>query len=1365
MTQGERPTRSGQQDIIDEVVWNQLPGFWSKVMDPSDRDALSALYESYFSVLDAEYIRLHEIDKSKAIHTCPVWSQRRWLRLDLNRYHELRAWLRFLSGDLPGVQSGAKRSDDVAKCTDDAPSHARHWHINFPFVVSTAADPERRTIELGLPISAALTEVYKMSEDASGRLVGTRLLPETGFEVLPNQTGLRIVKASPGDLFEVRVGFDLSGSSYQALAPTVVHAPRMLSNNVAQIPADMNTGYPIHALIVRNAPAGSDQRITLTNTEDFQTRREFIPFTGDSNGAQYGRSGQLVLPPGTIIGERDVLLLFGLHIGEMRFMHNHATEMWTVSANNANPSGQRTLHPTVYIPPSIFSDGTMFTQERQLFIDGKLISPQDYQYDPISNEIVLKTPLVFSDSVTVQLQYESQQQGTTTAMEAMHLHFSCMIAKARTEQEWRRYDTGLESDDDTDTQGSFDSFGTTNIVYVDTLVDLASLEVYVNGVLQRPGTSYVATHDGARTRLTFAINIEEKPILIVYQRTAAVYQYGAYDLQAGAYGFTQESLNRVLFDLDSLAKSFESAFGSSISNLSALVQAAHTAAAGGNPFLTLFFDEFPEYGALPIDADNQPFAAAIMRDLESSDTQLIDIPFMVDHVRDPTIRYQAGVDYEVVDGGISSARDLLAPRGEDDEEPGVWWCPVVLLDERLLAKSFGALLNDIDASSESYRDRLAANLRLRFTGPTVDAVQKAASVMLGSPVFTQDSVVQRVFDRRTGWSVTIVDDAGTRQQVETLPEGSRLPTVNQVMIPGQTVSQPLVHSGTLAALDYWKDNALHVMDDWRGSKIGAKAGDQLRLQLFDPRDPTAEPVWALFTIKALSTTDTAFGVRTVVTLDYSSALAPTTSSVFQIIRNAGPPYAAFEGFVASVVPETEKVLQTELEEFVLDPRLGLAHYVGDAVFRGDPVYQSLATFYDDGVRPGWHWINAADARRAWESRQARTGETRYATVSSGSNGFGLMSLSPVSPQPVRGTEVWFEPQAGEGRRFTVVGLRGAQHLIYPDPGETLSGEVTLTVSAISEDQRARQFYEVSARNTEGARPSATLKHTITVNADAILLSHGENFPNAGVLHIFPAQGGVVEVTYFGRRGNEFYDLAWPGTFPALTSPDGAVNRRIPGGTRVEAVWAFIDKRLNPAFVDLVQARVKRDYSTVSGKAVVDERNADEYYALLRSSAAVLETNAASQPRPLIKALRDTLPSGSTLVVKTRHVIVDDYEAQVSEGIFAEDTAWQWVPFTTVYSSPQGTVTNQRLEIASNLLSCAIRVDITDANTAEAPTVVWSVRTIRGTPAGVRLSDPTGVSTRLSGLEAGGEYRLTCEITSATGYSRSEYLTVVATGAP
>ena len=146
------------REVVDELVWSRMSRFWSRDIDPDDREALTAVYESYLKALDADYVRLHQINDAKSIKTCPIYTQRRWLRLDLNRYQELQAWLRFLSGGLKAFSGGDDGSltpsgTDTAECLNPPTAHTKHWHIHFPFRINgSQPDPGRRTINFHYPI-------------------------------------------------------------------------------------------------------------------------------------------------------------------------------------------------------------------------------------------------------------------------------------------------------------------------------------------------------------------------------------------------------------------------------------------------------------------------------------------------------------------------------------------------------------------------------------------------------------------------------------------------------------------------------------------------------------------------------------------------------------------------------------------------------------------------------------------------------------------------------------------------------------------------------------------------------------------------------------------------------------------------------------------------------------------------------------------------------------------------------------------------------------------------------------------------------------------------------------------------------------
>src|SRR5271157_3315316 len=124
-------TRSLQADLIDQILWGNISSFWARGYDPENRNALSAIYEAYFNVLDAENIRLFELNQAKSLPSCPVITQRRWVRLDLNKYQQMKAFLQYINLNAKvNVQPGDLFNDSIPDLA------AEHWHLSFPWRIN-----------------------------------------------------------------------------------------------------------------------------------------------------------------------------------------------------------------------------------------------------------------------------------------------------------------------------------------------------------------------------------------------------------------------------------------------------------------------------------------------------------------------------------------------------------------------------------------------------------------------------------------------------------------------------------------------------------------------------------------------------------------------------------------------------------------------------------------------------------------------------------------------------------------------------------------------------------------------------------------------------------------------------------------------------------------------------------------------------------------------------------------------------------------------------------------------------------------------------------------------------------------------------
>jgi len=112
---------SPQGETMDYLVWDRLSAFWKTSFAEEDRQALNAIYEAAAGVLDAEMVRLAEINAAKGVFSCPIYTQRRWVRLDLNRYKELKAFLSYVTtGELSGVGAGCGAASTSTDPNDDS---------------------------------------------------------------------------------------------------------------------------------------------------------------------------------------------------------------------------------------------------------------------------------------------------------------------------------------------------------------------------------------------------------------------------------------------------------------------------------------------------------------------------------------------------------------------------------------------------------------------------------------------------------------------------------------------------------------------------------------------------------------------------------------------------------------------------------------------------------------------------------------------------------------------------------------------------------------------------------------------------------------------------------------------------------------------------------------------------------------------------------------------------------------------------------------------------------------------------------------------------------------------------------------------
>lgn len=1314
---------------IDELVWSRLSAYWSENYNSLDREAVSTLYAGLYQVLDAELVRLYQINDCKGIETNPIYTQRRWLRLDLNHYAELRDWLQYVANYNRESGTSLSTGDRTISCKA-IDQHAKHWHMNFPWVMpanTAQGDVASRSIPLGYITTPALVEIYRMSDAGPVRLLYNE---SVGFLLADDGKTIIIQGVPAGVALECHVGFNFSAPEYDGYRPVVRLVDTLDPPNGIIVPDRFGAGYPVHAMVVTSVPNGSSAGFTQTNDADFNTRRRFIPWTDNpATGVFRTNSTRLSLPPSVSLSASDRVFLFAMEPGEYNVNHEHLRISKTITALQNGGSTVSSVLLDVAVLPGLFGSVGFLGNELRLFVNGLYQEPDSYRYDYSTGRVDFATPVNIPSSTPMRFDLcWSFEQRAAVGTVPSHVHQECILLSAHTEPTFETFDDGGTYDDEADSLSPYFDISTfTNIIQLDFNPEPAQLELTANGILQTPGYDYTADVVDGSTRLAFMHDIEGQKVVLSYRSSAMVYGYGLSDIFGSAAAapslFSDSAAAAVL--------EFKATRQSSSLSMAVLLDAASIYAAGGNPMLALFYDEFAEYSGLSVDMPGLTLTAVQARAIESADTTLLSIPFLVDHVVNPTVRLQQGVEYNVTDGEIQATSDLTAKRAADDAAPGVWWCPLVVLDERSLAKNFGFLLGDVRSSSAAYRDALRANLNLRYSGPTPAAMATAACAYLGSPFFSADGVVTFVGKTPIAWAVTAVSDDGTRQLPYTLPAGVVLPAAGDRVYVGQPVSSAAFVK-SIDQLVSWTSDQMIVTDDI--SRI--RAGDSVYLHLTDADGNLA---WVPRMVTGTSIVPSVLGSQYVLTFAERTDLTPATPFELRSFVPGPPPFFGFDGYVHSIKPVEQEVIQTTSEQIPVPAGFSSSWSAGDNVFRATPVFPGIAEVYDSVSRPGWHWEYPTITGAVTD---------RKVVITASPGDYSTAVFDPAYPTLLpRSTVEVVQPSDLATLKFTVVGSSGSTVFLNPPAGfaGTFSGSAVIT-SPIAADA-----FEFPAPRRNGQLPTSAFAAQVRYGDPVVLLSLPSYFTASGRCRVVLPTAQAVEFDYSGKVGGALLGVTWEADAAAL---DG--DLLFPTGAYVIQVSEYATKRINPAFRSVVQALVTRDRNSFTNQPVLNESNVDTYYDLLRASSAVIETTAVQRPSPLKELLADTMPAGTTAVLLTKHKLRDN-------GAFNPvDYSTFYGAMTLALSSPDGTITADVLALSTGVTTCSVAAAVVDPSNTGTIVYKWSVQSLTVSSPGLSISDPTISRPRISGMMSGGRYYLTIVAINGRGTQVSQSITIEVT---
>jgi hypothetical protein len=1152
-------------DIIDELIWSRVSKFWTTVYDQNDREALSSIYEAYLHVLDAEYVRLWEIDASKSIATAPTATQRRWLRLDVGKYTRLRDWLRKASGADSAAASGG-----VGTCAVPDPT-PKHWHLAFPVAVSNDRSltlAQARVITVGFPIIPQTVKLW----NSNGQLLATS-------DYTVGDTTITLNVGTRGEAFWAEMAWDFNGADYNGFRPIMAFASAGPAANKVTIPSSFYRAFPVAALVVEEPPLSTSIGFVRTNTPTFSTRQTFVGYTA---GARQDNAATLELPFNVPTGAK--VLLFGVTEGEYTTVHRHQ------NVESALPVGTHySWQLPVPLARGIFGSVGLFGNPLSLFIDGLYVPPTDYSYDVQTNEITFRTAIVVQPAELagrgIRLDYQTEALVAAQTDATFHTHLSCVVKPRESALIFKTFDdAGLfDTSDDVDEEvGTFDDSVTTSTVTLDGAIPVNTLAVFQSTRYRAKDRDYIVRLTDTGYTIS-VVSLDTSELRVDGFREGRLVSYSRANL-TGSYGFfaVPQNLEGLLGELNGVPISAEER------NL--FTEAARVAAAGGNPMLVLFYDEFPELEGYGLNATGLAYDARTMRNLESADTKLLSIPYLVDHVYKPTVRLEQGVDYDIVDGNIESSVDLSTV--------GVWWCPLVVLDERLLAKNFGTVLGDVRDTAVGYREALRANLNLRYNGPTYSAMQDTLSVFLGSPAFTTDATVRGVETVVLGYDITVQDrSTGASTSVRVSADASPLPAVGAVVHVGQSLLTPPIYEFIPTVIS-WTGDVL-ILD---GDYYQAKAGDRLSISL---TQELGQAGYLTTTIGSVTTRPNLLTTETHIRLIEKLPGSIAANARVRITRVTGRPLSPYDGTITAVTADVVHELVTSAERIRMLPGRSTPWRRGQAVSAGMAVHPDLVRVFDT-ASGDWH-----------KERSVQSTAVFDATLSRG-NGFAVANVALTD---YVGYEASFV-SAGLTRKFNIVAVRDGQTLLSPNVAAETPGLLAPILPS-------RFTYPVSGITD-------SLREITFTTATSVALLDGRQFPDAGLAAIGTAETGIALFEFRGRISGRLANVKWRAQY----------GYSFPAGTFVRLMARHEETRVRPSFVSAVQERAA-DPETIGG-LTINELNADDYFRLLSPSMLVVETTSADNITVMRQLVEDCSPPSSAAHILAVHAVDDSLPFHISD---------------------------------------------------------------------------------------------------------------------
>ena len=432
-------------------------------------------------------------------------------------------------------------------------------------------------------------------------------------------------------------------------------------------------------------------------------------------------------------------------------------------------------------------------------------------------------------------------------------------------------------------------------------------------------------------------------------------------------------------------------------------------------------------------------------------------------------------------------------------------------------------------------------------------------------------------------------------------------------------------------------------------------GDTVRMQMQDRVYGLV--AWVTLTVVSVEVKTNTMTPHYIVSFSRATNYDPFNGAKFRVYRNNGAPYASIDGTISAVDPILTKYLALEDgTRYFVDLGSPEVFAIGEAVYRGDPLDPSVALVYDDITRPDWYKYRTQDFQSNLRgSVQFATGllGSGYATVQPNGEDYAYVTLSPAPVTTLqRGTRLEVTLDVDASKHTFEVGGEGANQGEYYAKGNITGNRlVSGSVNILQPIQPNAEYLEVSPGT--GYLPSVAVAAPVLVGSTFLSVGDTTSFPYRGRCQVTMldgpggSPGSTLEFAYDGKSPFELHNLKWG----SVASPEDetyvayAPSVRI--GSVVTLVGRFADSMINPAFHALVRARTSRIGSTTP--AGVTAENAAGLYALLKGTSTIIETSVMAHPDPMLQAIAEATPVGSTTIIFGRQAFSDSVDLSPSDS--------------------------------------------------------------------------------------------------------------------